>query len=204
MAETLTVAEAAQTLNIPERTLRRWITLGKVPCVPDPTGHRVRLIPATALPTLAALRQVAGQDQRAEAERGRPESVVGWPERPVAGQEWADSGRPGERLRLNIRRHPLSLTAATARAEAAERERQRLTDEVHFLRTQLHQVQMNGEVTFLRERLVEAERAERELRLLLAQQATTAQHATQALQAKREQQALPAPRKVRWWWPWHQ
>jgi hypothetical protein len=66
---------------------------------------------------------------------------------------------------------------------------------------------LEQELAFLRERMVKAEDAERELRILLAQQTQASQQTAYALQALTEKPALPPPSepppsRVRWWLPW--
>lgn len=65
---------------------------------------------------------------------------------------------------------------------------------------------LEGEVTFLKDRLVQAEQEGRELRLLIAQSVQAQQRTADELTYLRElavpKPALPAPRKAKWWMPW--
>src|SRR2546423_1239241 len=72
-------------------------------------------------------------------------------------------------------------TAARLHAQRRHEERERYEAE---------RVDMKSELEFLRERMVRAEEAEREMRLLMAQQTQTLQQATHALKAFTERPAL--------------
>jgi hypothetical protein len=194
---TLTLSEAAQALGVAPKTVRHRIKRGEIAAdlVEGPHGPEYR-VPASA---------IHGAGNGTATAAAAPASWAASP----AGHPTADSlGRVGDRslypeppdaVPLNGHRHELSPDAASTRAEAAERERDRLEEEVHFLRAQLHLAQSAGEVPFLRDRLEQAHRSEEQLRVLLGQ-------AQRTIQAMAERPALPpapeAPRRVRWWAPW--
>ena len=85
----------------------------------------------------------------------------------------------------------------------AERRRQ---VEAQIEREREEKGKLVAELEFRRERLLEAERGEAELRVLMAQSVAAQQSTARELEALRElatpQRALPAPKKARWWAPW--
>ena len=191
--------DAALKLNVPERTLRNWIAAGTLPVVrPDPVRGRRQMIrvPLAAIETLL-------QD----------ESFAGRPAAAGSGLAAATGGPSPDAAALAVIQARLDGAHTAARLHAQRRHEERE-------RYQVERGEMRGELEFLRERMVRAEEAEREMRLLMAQQTQTLQQATRALQAFTERPALPEsipepapaapeprseppPKKIRWFWQRH-
>jgi hypothetical protein len=94
---------------------------------------------------------------------------------------------------------------AAARLHAQRRREEYLRLQAELERREAERTTLETEMSFLRERLVQAEDAERELRILIAQSVQAQQQTARELQALREERerpALPPPARVRWWLPW--
>jgi hypothetical protein len=188
---TLSVPDAALKLNVPERTLRNWIAAGTLPVVrPDPVpGRRPMIrIPLAAIEALL----------RDESFASRNAAAGGGPS-PAAA---AGGGQSPDQAAMAVLQARLEGAHTAARLHAQRRHEERERYEVE-------RADLKEELEFLRERMVRAEEAEREMRLLMAQQTQTLQQATHALKAFTERPALPEPspepeppppKKVRWFW----
>jgi hypothetical protein len=179
-------------LNIPERTLRNWIAAGTLPVVrPDPGPGRRQMIRVP----LAAIEELMQDESFASRH-----AAAGGGLSPAAA---ASGGRSPDQAALAVVQARLEGAHTAARLHAQRRHEERE-------RYEAERVEMKSELEFLRERMVRAEEAEREMRLLMAQQTQTLQQATRALQAFTERPALPEPRpeaepppepkKIRWFW----
>jgi hypothetical protein len=118
-----------------------------------------------------------------------------------SGPPAAGSG-PGPEGAVEVLHAKLDGAQAAVRLHAQRRHEERERHQGELARREEELARLEGELAFLRERMIKAEEAERELRLLLAQQTRTSYQATQALQALTEKPALPPPARVRWWLPW--
>lgn len=185
MAAEYSISAAAAEVGLPERTLRDWIKAGTATALPPVTGKRGARISAAEVERLREV--VAAASGEAESSSGgeerRPAADSGEPAEAVADS--GDQRRDAANLE-KLHALELELTAAKAERDAAVSERD-----------------------FLRERLVESEKGEAELRVLMLRQSEQ----IQALQEASEQRALPAevPRpaeppsppteeKKRQWW----
>jgi excisionase family DNA binding protein len=176
----LTVAEAARELLIPERTLRAWIAEGRVEAFrPDPTrrGMRIRRALLESIRQLAAL---SGTLPHPAADGGISPAVV------EVLQAKLDGAQTAARL-LGQRRNE-ERQRFQAELDREREEREKLSEHLQFLQTQLEG----------------AHEAERELRILMAQSVAAQQQTAHELAELRELKALPPapPSKVRWWTPW--
>jgi excisionase family DNA binding protein len=116
-ADTLTIAEAATSCGLNERTLRRWVATGKLPSRLDAAG-RGRLVNGAELRAFLADRGLSGPDRTLDRTLDRT----------VTGQS-PDSDRTDDRL--------LELARIEERLAAAERERERMAAELEFARAQI-------------------------------------------------------------------
>ena len=95
-----------------------------------------------------------------------------------------------------------ALTAARLHAQRRreEAERHQATLDREREERSRREAQMGEEVMFLKDRLLQAEQSERELRVLIAQSVQAQQSTARELEALREERAaLMAPKRVRWW-----
>lgn len=216
-ADTLSVSQAARLLDVPERTLRRWMSAGKIPSQPDPTGAGRRVVRVGDLQQLrrgavnyAAHNSGGGHVADTMADSGGHTACDGGQN----GGHWpANMADTLDNGLLNSASHDVSPDAAGERfsaepvrgeggdgrfsayhAELIEQQRDQALSEVQFLRQQLQ-----AREDARREEMERVDREKEELRKLLAM----SQH---ALQTALERPVLPphvetpAPvKKARWW-----
>lgn len=180
MAAEFTIQAAAEQLGIPSRTLRDWVKAGKVTthaALPPARGVRISPEELERLRLVVAERVANSGEVRRDSE-GRTAAGGEDPVRTAAGD--------GE-----VRQDAAAVELATLRTQLAA------------ANTTIEAV--TEERDFLRERLVESEKGEAELRVLLL-------NSQQALQAAEERLALPTevpappapgpdpePPKREWW-----
>lgn len=188
------VSEAAELLEIPERTLRAWIRQGKVPVLAPTEGSRGVRLSERTVEELRQVKPVTWDGERFLRQSGG---------NPAAGEQHGSS-MPAEQQpsggNAAERQDELAALPAARFYEdllaGVERERDQALREVEHLRAQLDQ------------RAEEVQRhavAEEQLRVMLMKLEATNAAMTGAL----VQKALPAPeeatprRKLRWWALWN-
>jgi excisionase family DNA binding protein len=194
------VSEAAELLEIPERTLRAWIRQGKVPVLAPTEGSRGVRLSERTLQEMRHVKPVTWDGERFLRQSGGnpagspPEADEQQPDSGNAAAERQSGGNPAER-----QEEAAALPAARFYEDllaGVERERDQALREVGHLRAQLDQ------------RAEEAQRhaiAEEQLRVMLMKLEATNAQMTGAL----VQKALPpapepeaARRRLRWWALW--
>jgi hypothetical protein len=205
-ADTLSITDVALTLDLNERTLRRWVNRGWVPTEPDPSGGRGRVTRAADLDQVAALKNrtyggCPDSDRTASGQRVRTVTVV-------SGHGGPDSDRTPDSSPLNTPRHDVSPGAAgpifpqenVHRAELAEQRAALLESELVRSRDDVQQ--LRAQLERRDEEINRRAIAEEQLRVMLMKLDATNAELAGALVQKALPPAPEPVRKARWWQLW--
>jgi excisionase family DNA binding protein len=190
-----TIPEAASRLGVPERSLRQWVREGRVPIIPPLIGQRGARIAASTVETLLAAGAAGdggntGMSGKSGSSTDGNTGAIGMDggtgSKSSSGNGGTGTTAQDESETLHSVRQALRLHARMRREESR--------------RYQEELAHRDTELTFLKERLIAAEREGQETRLLMAQSVQAQQATARELEALREERAaLMAPKKVRWW-----
>lgn len=192
VAGSYTIADAAQLLQVSERTLREWVRSGRIPSLPAIPGERGARIAAGVVEELRQARPLAwdgshlvdgaaaadGSSKRLAEDAGSsqriPVEIAGASGATAAGTAQCPPDAAGAPA-------PAPAAVSGPSGGAGELQAPAVADGPLV-------AALSGEVSFLREQLVASRQAEEQLRLLLAEST----RAVRSLSAALDRPALPA------------
>jgi hypothetical protein len=207
-------------LDIPQRSLRQWIKEGRVPVIPPLIGQRGQRIPAATIREILA-NSPGAREQGTDDESQNTSVSISAPyplSSPSAagnsssgsngnsgnsssggssGSSNGNSGNNGSNGNAEIVQDSGEILGSMRQALRLHARLRR--EEVRRYQDEL--AHRDEELTFLKERLIQAERESRETRLLMAQSVQAQQATARELEDLRLK-ALSPPKKVRWWVLW--